>query len=424
MPAMIHLYVTIATRRTSARSPRAVRPCASRRTSSTATARRAYATRPATCGGSPRTWRMYPRKSWRSAWRRQGRGVRESRMRFRKRVKLDPSQVEDYRGQGGGLGGLGGGKLLGGGGGVVGIVVLVLYLVIASQGGGLGQLGSLAGQTVGPGTPNTELATECRTGQDANEREDCRIVAVVNSVQAYWTKTLRRYEPARRGSSRADLDRLRRRVARRRAVLLPPDDYIYIDLGFFDQLKSQLGAEGGPLAEAYILAHEYGHHVQNLTGVLGSRTATPARRAARCVSSSRPTATQGSGSGARSTRGSSRTSPARTSIRRSTRRSRRRRRPDPGASRGSRDARVVDARLVRAAPDMVRPRHRGLRPEQLRHLQGPGLGRRGLAQEREPDEGRHDDPHADGERDADDREPPRVVARRVATVADRPPQLL
>jgi uncharacterized protein len=190
-------------------------------------------------------------------------------VRFRKGAKLDPSQVEDYRGQPGGLGGLGGGKVLGGGGGVIGIVVLVLYLVLASQGGGLGELGSLAGQTVGPGTPNTELATECRTGQDANEREDCRIVGVVNSVQAYWTKTLRNYEPARTrffdGTISTGCGTASSAVG---PFYCPADGYVYIDLGFFDQLKSQLGAEGGPLAEAYILAHEYGHHVQNLTGVL------------------------------------------------------------------------------------------------------------------------------------------------------------
>jgi predicted metalloprotease len=192
-------------------------------------------------------------------------------VRFRRGAKLDPSQVEDYRGQGGGLGGLGGGKVLGGGGGLIGIVVLVLYLVLASQGGGLGELGSLAGQTVGPGTPNTELTSECRTGADANEREDCRIVAVINSVQAYWTKTLRNYEPAKtrffHGQIQTGCGHASSAVG---PFYCPADGYVYIDLGFFDQLTSQLGAEGGPLAEAYVLAHEYGHHVQDLTGVLRS----------------------------------------------------------------------------------------------------------------------------------------------------------
>jgi uncharacterized protein len=190
-------------------------------------------------------------------------------MRFRKGARLDPSQVEDYRGQGGGLGGLGGGKILGGGGGLIGVVVLVLYLVLASQGGGLGGLGSLAGQTVGPGTPNPELAADCRTGADANEREDCRIVGVVNSVQAYWAKTVRNYEPARTrffdGQIQTGCGVASSAVG---PFYCPEDRYVYIDLGFFDQLESQLGARGGPLAEAYVLAHEYGHHVQNLTGVL------------------------------------------------------------------------------------------------------------------------------------------------------------
>jgi hypothetical protein len=190
-------------------------------------------------------------------------------MRFRKDARLDPSQVEDYRGRGGGLPG-GMPVTLGGGGGLVVLLVVVAFLLL-SGGGGLGDLGSLAGQTVGPNTAPGDLSDECQTGADANEREDCRILAVVNSVQTYWNRALRGYEPAKTrffdqpmqtgcgvGSPATG------------PFYCPRDRYVYIDLGFFDQLQSQLGARGGPLAEAYVLAHEYGHHVQNLTGTLES----------------------------------------------------------------------------------------------------------------------------------------------------------
>jgi len=192
-------------------------------------------------------------------------------MRFRKGARLDPSQVEDYRGRG--TGGLPGGTpvALGGGGGLVAIVVLLAFLLLGG-GGGLGDLGSLAGETVGPtGQPSGQLAQECRTGADANERDDCRIVAVINSVQAYWSRALRGYEPTR---TRFFEDAIGTGCGTASSATgpfyCPTDGYVYIDLGFFDQLQSQLGARGGPLAEAYVLAHEYGHHVQDLTGVLRS----------------------------------------------------------------------------------------------------------------------------------------------------------
>lgn len=192
-------------------------------------------------------------------------------MRFRKEAKLDPSQVEDYRGRRGG--GLPGGipVTLGGGGALIGIVVLLAFLLLGG-GGGLGDLGSLAGQTVGPaGQPSGELAQECRTGADANEREDCRIVAVINSIQTYWSRALRGYEPTRTRFFDAPMQTgCGVGSPATGPFYCPRDRYVYIDLGFFDQLQSELGARGGPLAESYILAHEYGHHVQNLTGVLES----------------------------------------------------------------------------------------------------------------------------------------------------------
>jgi predicted metalloprotease len=190
-------------------------------------------------------------------------------MRFRKDARLDPSQVEDYRGRGGRVPG-GAPLALGGGGGIIGIIVLVALLLL-SGGGGLGDLGALEGQQVGPGQASQEIQNECRSGEDANTREDCRIVGVVNSVQTYWNKTLRNYEPARTrffdGSIQTGCGAASSAVG---PFYCPRDRFVYIDLGFFDQLQSQLGARGGPLAEAYVLAHEYGHHVQNLTGVLDS----------------------------------------------------------------------------------------------------------------------------------------------------------
>jgi predicted metalloprotease len=190
-------------------------------------------------------------------------------VRFRKGARLDASQVEDYRGRGGGMPG-GMPVTLGGGGGLI-LLVVVLAFVFLGGGGGLGDLGSLAGQTVGPAGAPGDLAQECRTGQDANEREDCRILAVVNSVQAYWSKAFRGYDatPTRffDGGIQTGCGAASSATG---PFYCPRDRYVYIDLGFFDQLQSQLGARGGPLAEAYVLAHEYGHHVQNLTGVLES----------------------------------------------------------------------------------------------------------------------------------------------------------
>ena len=297
-------------------------------------------------------------------------------MRFRKDARLDPSQVEDYRGSGGGGRRPGGMPMTLGGGGLIGIVVLVAFLLLSGGEGGLGDLGALSGQTVGPGTaPNSDLQTECRTGADANEREDCRIVGVVNSVQAYWAKTLRGYEPAK---TRFFSDGIQTGCGAASSAMgpfyCPNDRNVYIDLGFFDQLQSQLGARGGPLAEAYVLAHEYGHHVQNLTGALRSANRDTGPQGGQVRLELQADCYAGLWVGnaldtgfIEDSRG--RTSPTRWTPRRrsATTGSRRRRRAG--------DAGVLDPRLGRAAQELVRARHRGLGAEELRHLPRPRLRR-------------------------------------------------
>jgi uncharacterized protein len=190
-------------------------------------------------------------------------------VRFRRGAKLDPSQVQDYRGTGGAGRGMGAPVAVGGGAGVI-IAIVVLLITVLGGGGGLGDLGALEDQAVGTGQPPANsAASECRTAEQANERDDCRIVGFVNSIQAFWGQALRGYEPADTrffdGSINTGCGPATSAVG---PFYCPADRHVYIDLGFFDQLQSDFGAQGGPLAEAYVLAHEYGHHVQNLLGDL------------------------------------------------------------------------------------------------------------------------------------------------------------
>jgi predicted metalloprotease len=191
-------------------------------------------------------------------------------MRFRPGARLDPSQVEDRRGAGGI--GMGGPVVLGGGGlGIVGTIVVLLFYLLGGSSGGT--FGGLDGGSVGPGSGAAAPQLDCTSGADANQRQDCRIVADVNSVQAYWSGWFRAhgrtYRPATTvfftGSTSTGCGPATTDVG---PFYCPVDKHVYIDLGFYQELHDRFGAKGGPFAEAYVIAHEYGHHAQDLLGDL------------------------------------------------------------------------------------------------------------------------------------------------------------
>jgi uncharacterized protein len=189
-------------------------------------------------------------------------------MKFRPNARLDPSQVEDRRG-GGGFGMPGGGLAVGGGGlGLVGIVIYIA-LQLLSNGQAGGALGPLDGSTVANQPPGQVLGDSCTSGADANTQEDCRIVGYINSIQSYWGKTVKGYTIAKTvfftGSTQSSCGPATTDTG---PFYCPVDKKVYIDLGFFDELRTRFGASTGPLAQAYVLAHEYGHHVQDLAGIL------------------------------------------------------------------------------------------------------------------------------------------------------------
>jgi predicted metalloprotease len=189
-------------------------------------------------------------------------------VRFRRDAPLDPGQVTDARGRGLGAGGV----AAGGGLGLVGLIIYILISVLSSNGGALGQLAPLDNQQVGQGSSPSTSLSDCRTGQDANEREDCRIVAVVNSVQKFWNgvfeRSNRQYQYV---NTVFFTDQINTGCGVASSQVgpfyCPADKHVYIDLGFFDEL-GRFGAQDTPLVESYVIAHEYGHHVQDQLGVL------------------------------------------------------------------------------------------------------------------------------------------------------------
>jgi predicted metalloprotease len=196
-------------------------------------------------------------------------------MRWRPSGRIE---VEDRRGAGGlgGFGGgLGGGGLGGGGlggipipmgGGIGGILLLLLFLWLSGSfgGSGGGGLGGLGGGANGGGAPFTSL--------DPNDDQAQFVNAVTVDVQDFWAN---QFQSSGKSYSDTVLVLFTDQTQTGCGVAssqtgpfyCPSDQKVYLDLGFFDELRTRFQAPG-QFAQAYVIAHEFGHHVQDELGIM------------------------------------------------------------------------------------------------------------------------------------------------------------
>lgn len=185
-------------------------------------------------------------------------------MTFNDNVRIDTSRVQKRSG-----GARRGGLAVGGGS-----VGLLVVLFIGSQLLGIDLTGfapALSGVSGGGSSSEEVVALDnCQTGADANDNAECRMAATSDSLNRYWASQVGNYRaPAPvvlfDGSTQSQCGTA---SAATGPFYCPPEERIYVDVAFFDTLRSDYGATGGSLSEMYVLAHEWGHHVSNLIGSL------------------------------------------------------------------------------------------------------------------------------------------------------------
>jgi uncharacterized protein len=222
-------------------------------------------------------------------------------MELNENAGLDTSQVQDMRGGGGGgrgsggmFGGLGGGggssggggglKIPGGGkagGGLIGVLVLGLIACLCLGGGKLGGFGSFGdlgglgstGNNSSDTVNNSDIQQTCAiSNPDRFNNESCRNLLYINSIQNYWQSALPQNfgVPYQMATTRYFSGQVNTACGPATAGVgpfyCPGDNHVYIDLTFYQELANRFGAKG-QFAQAYVLAHEYGHHVQTLLGI-------------------------------------------------------------------------------------------------------------------------------------------------------------
>lgn len=159
------------------------------------------------------------------------------------------------------------------GGGISGVSIIGAIIVFALT-GQLPDFNQLMGDTGGFQTGSkTQYVSQCTTGVDANNHPECRMIAGTNSLDAFWGEQL----PAEAGVANQQpyltlyngttTTACGTGTSQMGPFYCPADQTIYMDVSFFNELES-MGAQNTSLAQLYIIAHEYGHHIQNQLGIL------------------------------------------------------------------------------------------------------------------------------------------------------------
>ena len=180
--------------------------------------------------------------------------------------RVDVGGVDDRRGGGG----AGGGLAIGGGAGIVGIIIYVVIQLLGGDPSSVSTAGTGSANSTGQQESSEQLQARCNADGALDKYTDCRLIKVYDIANASWKD-----EFARRGtkfhtpqlaffsgSTNTGCGAASSDVG---PFYCPADEEIYLDLDFLDTLQTQFGATG-TFAQAYIVAHEYGHHLQTLLG--------------------------------------------------------------------------------------------------------------------------------------------------------------
>jgi len=179
---------------------------------------------------------------------------------FNDNARIDTSKVQRRRG-GRRTAAIGGGGAL---------IVLALFVVSQLLGVDLTPLADTTGATHSSTSDEQLVDLEhCQTGADANANDECRMAAAADSLDRFWETQMTGYAAPGvilySGSTDSACGTASASIG---PFYCPADESIYLDTAFFEALRTDYGASGGPLAQMYVLAHEWGHHISNLTGAL------------------------------------------------------------------------------------------------------------------------------------------------------------